>query len=92
MVNADPVWIYWQQSFLNAVEGSEVKENLINCLNMLHLSHNANMADKSGYYLELIWWDPDNPETPNPPPGWHLDPGGNWTKGVLTGGVEQNGG
>ena len=91
MVNADPYWIYLQQSFLNAVEGSEVKDNLINCLNILLKSHNANMADKSRYYADLIWWDPNDPETPSPPPGWHIDADGHWTKDVLTGGEEQNG-
>ena len=80
MVNADPVWIYFEQKLLNAVEGTEVKENLINCLHMLLLSHTSNMADKSRYYAEIIWWDPNDPETPDPPPGWHLDPDGNWLK------------
>lgn len=78
MVNSDPVWIYFGQKLQSAVEGEEVKTALLNCLQNLDYSHTSNMADKSDYYAELIWWDPGDPHTPDPPPGWSLDPDGRW--------------
>lgn len=80
MVNTDPVWIYFEQKFQEAVEGEEVKNTLYDCMNLLYYSHTSNMADKGRYYAELIWWDPNDPSTPQPPPGWSVDPGGRWIK------------
>lgn len=82
MVNADYRWQYPIQKFQNSVEGDELRKALLNCLELLKNSHTANMDQKDKYYLEIIEWDPDNPITPNPPPGWQYDIASDtWKKG-----------
>lgn len=88
MVNADPVWQYWMELFQNAVEGDDLKERLIFDLYLTKASHDENVVHKNEYYTEIIWWNPENPFTPEPPEGWEWDPTGGW---IFEGG-EQNGG
>ena len=74
MVNADYRWVYNQQLFQNAIKGEDVKDRLINCLNMLYHSHNENMGRNEAMNGPIINWNPENPDgTLNPPPiGWEL--------------------
>ena len=79
MVNADWEWQYWMERFKNAVEGEEVKDLLMFCVRLVYASHLENVVHRNEYYAEIIFWDPDNPFTPDPPGEWYYDPVRGWT-------------